>query len=249
LNFAMMIHIPHSNRRPRARHVQWFIGIFALIATLFAGCAADAGNTARLASNQTLIYGNAGGASLVEPYFDPSDDSKDAGGLSLDPAFTADLYSQTVMNMIQVQLVTFDNSLNIIPDGAASWKKSTDGKTWTFTLQPGMEWSDGTPLTSADFKAGMKHALDPNLCTEASPMVDPDPANQQACPGGQPQSFYLSYIQGAAAYAKGQANDISGIQTPDPQTIVFQLTDPISFVLDDLATAASMPLETSVYNQ
>src|SRR5450631_3997205 len=83
----MMIHTPTANHQPRVRHVRWLLGAIALLATLFAGCTADAGNTARLASNQTLIYANTGGGPLVEPYFDPTDSTKDIGGLNLDPAF------------------------------------------------------------------------------------------------------------------------------------------------------------------
>ena len=38
------------------------------------------------------------------------------------------------------------------PDLAASWEQSSDGLAWTFKLRDGIEWSDGTPLTSADIK-------------------------------------------------------------------------------------------------
>ena len=39
---------------------------------------------------------------------------------------------------------------NFQPDLAESWSASEDGKTWTFKLRDGLEWSDGTALTSAD---------------------------------------------------------------------------------------------------
>jgi peptide/nickel transport system substrate-binding protein len=35
---------------------------------------------------------------------------------------------------------------------ADSWKTSNGGKTWTFTMQDGLKWSDGQPITSADVK-------------------------------------------------------------------------------------------------
>jgi peptide/nickel transport system substrate-binding protein len=38
----------------------------------------------------------------------------------------------------------------VIPGLATKWEGSDDGKTWTYTLRPGMKWSDGQPLTAED---------------------------------------------------------------------------------------------------
>ncbi len=37
-----------------------------------------------------------------------------------------------------------------IPGLAESWESSNEGKTYTYTLREGLEWSDGEPLTAAD---------------------------------------------------------------------------------------------------
>jgi peptide/nickel transport system substrate-binding protein len=37
-----------------------------------------------------------------------------------------------------------------IPGLAESWKGSSDGRTWTYTLRPNLKWSDGQPLTAED---------------------------------------------------------------------------------------------------
>ena len=38
----------------------------------------------------------------------------------------------------------------IVPGLAESWEESPDQKYWTYTLRPGMKWSDGQPLTAED---------------------------------------------------------------------------------------------------
>ena len=46
-----------------------------------------------------------------------------------------------------------DSGQTIIPDLAHSWEIAKDGKTYTFFLRKGVEFSDGGALTSADVKA------------------------------------------------------------------------------------------------
>jgi peptide/nickel transport system substrate-binding protein len=42
------------------------------------------------------------------------------------------------------------DDFSTIPGLAESWEGSEDGKTYTYTLREGLEWSDGTPLTAED---------------------------------------------------------------------------------------------------
>jgi peptide/nickel transport system substrate-binding protein len=42
------------------------------------------------------------------------------------------------------------SDFHTIPGLAESWKSSNGGKTYTYTLRDGLEWSDGTPLTAED---------------------------------------------------------------------------------------------------
>ncbi len=47
---------------------------------------------------------------------------------------------------------------SIVPGAAATWSVSEDGRTWTFRLRENLRWSDGAPLTAAQFVAGLDAA-------------------------------------------------------------------------------------------
>lgn len=46
------------------------------------------------------------------------------------------------------------------PGLAESWEASTDGKTYTYTLREGLQWSDGTPLTAEDIAYTINRSRD-----------------------------------------------------------------------------------------
>ena len=58
-------------------------------------------------------------------------------------------------------LVRIDRSGDIVPALASKWETSADGLTWTFTLQDGVTFHNGDPLTPADVVAALKRAADP----------------------------------------------------------------------------------------
>src|SRR5690242_4079549 len=57
-----------------------------------------------------------------------------------------------VSSKIYDGLLEYDFKLKPIPGLARSWTISPDGKTITFTMQPGVKFDDGQPFTSADVK-------------------------------------------------------------------------------------------------
>jgi ABC-type transport system substrate-binding protein len=67
--------------------------------------------------------------------------------------FCADLFSEP--------LVRLNRDFELIPGVADSWQGSEDGKTWTFSLRQGITWSDGNPLTAADWVATFQYAGNP----------------------------------------------------------------------------------------
>ncbi len=96
----------------------------------------------------------------------------------------------------------------IVPDLATGLGKQSDGgKTWTYTLKQGLKFDDGTPITSAEVKFGISRSWDPEIGI------------------GSP---YAKQVIAAPAGYQGpyRSGDLSTIETPDPQTIVFHLKKP-----------------------
>ncbi|GIV98147.1 MAG: peptide ABC transporter substrate-binding protein [Herpetosiphonaceae bacterium] len=78
---------------------------------------------------------------------------------SLNPAITTAFNVHFVTDQIFNGLVGLDDQLNPVPELAASWEVSEDGKVYTFNLQPNVTWHDGQPFTSADVKFSFEEAL------------------------------------------------------------------------------------------
>jgi peptide/nickel transport system substrate-binding protein len=57
-------------------------------------------------------------------------------------------------------LVTLDSKGDPIPMAAESFSLSADGKSWTFKVRKGMKFTNGDPVTSADFQFSVQHFAD-----------------------------------------------------------------------------------------
>jgi peptide/nickel transport system substrate-binding protein len=62
-------------------------------------------------------------------------------------------------------LTNQDETFKVVPWLAQSWTISPDGRTYTFHLRHDAKWSDGVPITSADFL--FEHALETNPASNA----------------------------------------------------------------------------------
>jgi peptide/nickel transport system substrate-binding protein len=107
---------------------------------------------------------------------------------------------------------------------------SSDGKTYTLTLRPGLSYSNGTAVKASDFTYTIERALKLNW-------------------GGK--SFFTGYIKGADAYDAGKSNSISGIKADDSTgKITITLTKPYGAFLNVLAFPAAglVPSGTKMSN-
>ena len=60
-------------------------------------------------------------------------------------------------------LVKINEDLELVGAIAESWQLEEDGLTWTFKIRPGLEWSDGTPLTAKDVEFTYQRIAHPDI--------------------------------------------------------------------------------------
>jgi oligopeptide transport system substrate-binding protein len=145
---------------------------------------------------------------------------------TLDPVAGYDTASWGFEQMLFDTLVRYsDSGVELVPDAAIRWESSADARKFAFHLRHDVRFSNGRSVTSVDFKYEIERVL--------------DPANNS-----QGIEYYRE-IAGAGQYSSGQAETVSGIETPDPWTIIFELMAPDPVFLAKLAMpfAAAVPHE------
>ena len=102
-------------------------------------------------------------------------------------------------------LVGYDENLGFTEGFATSWDTSTDGKTTTFKIRPGMRWSDGQPATAEDARYTYQLVLDA-IAAEVT--------------------LGSGYIDGYLSSA-----NLAAVSAPDPETLVVETSTPTSLLL------------------
>jgi oligopeptide transport system substrate-binding protein len=105
-----------------------------------------------------------------------------------------------------------------------SYTVSTDGLTYTFKLQDGLKWSDGSPLTARDYEYAWKRVIDPAT--------------------GAYYAFITDLIKGAKAFNAGDSKDPAsiGVKAVDDTTLEVQLEHRAGYVLPLLAVWTFYPV-------
>lgn len=84
---------------------------------------------------------------------------------SLNPVLANSRWDRYVSFYLFTPLVHFDQNLQIAPGLAQKWEISSDGKLYTFHLNPNATFSDGTPVRASDVLFTVRKIVDPQ--TEA----------------------------------------------------------------------------------
>jgi len=110
-------------------------------------------------------------------------------------------------------LTTLDAAANVQPGSAESWTISPDGKRYTFKLRRGLQWSDGTPITSKDFLYSFYRLFDPAMAAASASLLYAIANGREVNTGKLP----LTKL---------------GISAPNPNTFVVSLAHPAPYFLD-----------------
>jgi ABC-type transport system substrate-binding protein len=126
---------------------------------------------------------------------------------TIDPARANDTLAGVPTRLVHEGLVNYaPGSTEIVPALAERWEVSADGRTYTFHLRPGIVFSDGTVITSEDFRYSWERMLNPRRIP---------------CPGAENYRLIVGYDD----FREGRAAHLAGLVTPDPRTVVLHLTD------------------------
>jgi len=88
---------------------------------------------------------------------------------TLDPLLASEAASETVRYLTSGVLIRVNRlTQQLEPELAESWKVSTDAKSITFHLRPGILFSDGTPFQAEDVAATLRRVTDPALHSPAA---------------------------------------------------------------------------------
>jgi len=135
---------------------------------------------------------------------------------TLDPAIGYDWQNWSMIKSLFDGLMDYEaGTTNLIPDLAESYEISDDGLTYTFHLRDGVVFHNGREMTSDDVRYSIERTVNP----------------ETQSPG---QGFF-TMIDGFDALASGEADGLSGIETPDDSTVVFHLSRPDATFLHVMA--------------
>lgn len=108
--------------------------------------------------------------------------------------------SDSASDVFSEPLVRLDKNFQLMPASAESWSGSEDGKTWTFKIREGMMWSDGNPVTAADWIASFQNAVTPDFAWDFTWYFQGVLANWTQAVNGEVAPDQIGVAQGANEY-------------------------------------------------
>ncbi len=142
---------------------------------------------------------------------------------TLDPHKAEGVPSSNVLRDLFEGLTTTAPDGTVVPGAAESWDISDDGRVYTFVIREDARWSDGSPVTAADFEYGLKRSADPATLSKYSQILAP--------------------IENAEAVVRGDmpASEL-GVRALDVRTLEIRLKGPTPYFLGLLTHSTTYPV-------
>ena len=128
-------------------------------------------------------------------------------------------------------LMQMDADGQPVPAIAESYDLSEDGTVYTFHLREDAVWSNGDPVTAADFVFGWQRAVDPAVASEYAYMLSD-----------------IGQVQNAAEIIAGEMDKSElGIKALDDYTLEVTLNVPVSYFLSLMYFPTFYPVNQAFY--
>jgi oligopeptide transport system substrate-binding protein len=202
----------------------WRCFAIALVVVLFGGCGGSDGQSpaspveiggpsgTERATNQTLYAGNG-----AEPQ-------------TLDPHRAEGVPASNILRDLYEGLTLEAPDGSVIPGVAKSWDVSENGLTYTFYLREDAHWSNGDPVTAADFEFSLRRSVDPATLSHYSSILEP--------------------IENAAAIVRGEKPLAAlGVKAHDAHTLIIRLNGPTPYLPGLLTHSSTYPVHRASVEQ
>jgi oligopeptide transport system substrate-binding protein len=194
------------------------------------GCGGSSDSTDTTAASGSAAEGGATGEAVVS--------SSDMNIMietpveSLDPQQATDGTSFEVIADYTDGLMQMDDDGQAIYAIAESVDVSEDGCTYTFHLREDANWSNGTPVTAADFVFAWQRAVDPDVASEYAYMLSD-----------------IGQVKNAAEIIAGEKDKSElGVTAVDEKTLQVELNVPVSYFLSLMYFPTFYPVNEEFFN-
>jgi ABC-type oligopeptide transport system substrate-binding subunit len=132
-----------------------------------------------------------------------------------------------------------NGGVKVVPGMAAS-DPTVNGSVYTVKLKPGLKWSDGSPLTAADFVFGFQRECDPDVASPYQYVLGAGLGELKGCD---------DLFTNKDAAKKQALTDAVGVKAIDDTTLEFTLNKPIATFKTIWALWAAFPSPKAVVTQ
>lgn len=174
-------------------------------------------------------------------------------GFTLDPQRMTWQHDIRTGRAIHEMLVTVDPEPGTVRPGVAErWEVAGDGRTWTFRLRADARWSNGDPVTAADFVAGWRRAMVPDTAADYAGFLEEVEGAREL------SAFRQAQLKAFAALPEGErseeraralwdesmafADRTVGAQAMDERTLRVTLRAPLPYWLSIAAFPVTAPV-------